>query len=38
MWDLFQNTGNIAVYLLYRKCLDYRLLQPEGRAGGQWIE
>ncbi|MDR3565187.1 MAG: hypothetical protein P4N59_27640 [Negativicutes bacterium] len=31
MWDLFQNTGNIGVYLLYRQCLDDRLFPPERR-------
>lgn len=30
MWELFLSTGNIAVYLLYRRCLEYHQVQPEG--------
>jgi len=31
MWDLFENTGNIAVYLVYRQCLADGI-HPESRA------
>ena len=30
MWDVFQNTGDVAAYLLYRKYLADQVFDQEG--------
>ncbi|WP_370744940.1 YqzL family protein [Lucifera butyrica] len=29
MWEIFQSTGHIGAYLVYRECLESDILHPE---------
>ena len=29
MWEIFQSTGHIGAYLVYRECIDDDMLHPE---------